>query len=311
VTSIGAAAVAESYGIPLLAPTATDPELPGIGPHVLTLSPDPDRLARPLASLTVGVLGKTRFGVLLARDGVSQEYERAFREAVEALGGEVVVSLAYDPDERDFRRLIERFDEQNVDAVYIPGSVGNLEALAVQLDFYEFGRMILGNGGWTDARILDPGNLALEGAIFSVESADHPDSEFRLRLRRSVWEAAREEVSRFHIRGYQAMASLLAAMDAGARGSEAIVESLRLRDYWPVPAEPDRLHLLTFRDGALGPASWAVGFDLVPKVPPEEPEEEEELEAEGVPAAAADGMAAEPLAPDEEPAVPADGGPRD
>ena len=278
VTSVGAGAVAESYGVPLLAVTATDPEIPRIGRHVLTLAPDPDRLSRPLANFTVNVMGKTRFGVLLARDGISQEYERAFREAVESYGGEVVVSITYDPDERDFRRLIERFDEENVDAVYVPGAVGNLEALAMQLDFYEFGRMILGNGGWTDPRLLDPSNLALEGAIFSVQSADYPDSAFRLHLRKRVWEASREEVSRFHLHGYHAVAALLLAIDEGARDSEEILESLRLRDFWPVLPEPERLHLLTFRDGTLGPASWAVGFDLVPKLPPEEPEEEEEGE---------------------------------
>lgn len=308
VTSLGAGAVAQSYGVPLVAPTATDPELPEIGPYVLTLAADPARLTRPLANLTVNALGKTRFGVLLARDGVSPDYERAFREAVEVLGGEIVVSLTFDPGERDFRRLIERLDEENVDAVYVPGTVGNLEALAVQLDFYEFGRMILGNGGWTDPRLLDPGNLALEGAIFAVESADHPDSDFRLRLRERVWAASREEVSRFHIRGYHAMDALLLAIDEGARGGEEIAESLRLRESWPVLPEPERFHLITFRDGVLGPASWAVGFDLIPKLPPEEPEDEDaELDSGDV--APGDPDPASESA--EGPLVPTDGDPRD
>ena len=277
VTSVGAGAVAEGFGVPLIAPTATDHELERVGRHVLTLQPSPKELTEPLAKFSVSVLGNVRHGVLLARDGVSEEYEREFRAAVEAYGGEVVVSVTFDPGERDFRRLIERFDAAEVDAVYVPGRAADLEALAPQLEFYEFGRRILGNGGWTSPRVMDSGNLALEGSIFAVQSADHPGSEFRLRLRDAVWRRSGVETSPFHIQGYLSMSALLSALDQGARESEELVEMLRRRDSWPERPEAERIQILTFRDGVLGPASWAVGFDLTSRFRvPEEPEDEED-----------------------------------
>jgi ABC-type branched-subunit amino acid transport system substrate-binding protein len=279
VTSIAAGGVAQAQGVPLLAPLATDPGIGEIGPYVLPFEPDPRELAGPLARFAIEILGERRFGVLMPRDGQSSAFEQAFREAVAAAGGEVVLSIAFDPEESDFRRLLDRLDEANVDAVYVPGGPTSLERLAPQLDFYDFSRRILGHGGWTNLRLLDPGNLALEGALFAVPAADDPDSEFRRRLRESVWRESREEVTRFHLGGYRAMASLLLAMDEGARGGEEIVETLRRRSEWPVRPEGEAVRVLTFRDGVLGPASWSVGFDLVPKLPPEPPEEEEDPEA--------------------------------
>jgi branched-chain amino acid transport system substrate-binding protein len=270
VTSIAAGAVAQSYGVPMLAPTATDPGLGTIGPYVVTLDPSPASLARPLAEFCVRELGARRFGVLLPTDGVSESYEREFRAAATAAGAEVVVSIAFQPGETDFRKLLERIDREGVDAVYIPGSPADLEPLASQLDFYEFGRRIVGNGAWTSPKVLDPGNPALEGAILAVEAAQNPDSDVQLRLKERVQALGGQDFSRFHLEGYRAMSALLGAIDRGARGGEEIVETLRLRRYWPLPPAAERVDLLAYRDGVLGPAAWATGFRLVPKAAPEE-----------------------------------------
>jgi branched-chain amino acid transport system substrate-binding protein len=269
VTSIAAGAVAQSYGVPMIAPLATDPELATVGPYVITLDPSPADLVRPLAQFCVDVLGERRFGVLLPSDGVTEAYEREFRAAVAELGGEVVVSVAFEPGATDFRKLLERIDRERVDALYVPGSVADLEPLASQLDFYEFDRRILGHGAWTQPRLLDPGNLALEGAVFAVEASEHPDSEFMMRLRRLLRVRTSDEPNRFHVQGYRAMTTLLEAIDRGASTGEEIAEMLRLRRHWPRPPAGDRVHVITYRDGVLGPASWATGFDLVPKTPPE------------------------------------------
>jgi branched-chain amino acid transport system substrate-binding protein len=269
VTSASAGAVAQAYGVPILAPTATDPELAKIGPMVLTFDPAPAKLVTPLADFAINSLGARRFGVLSANDGTNAEFEREFGTIVRSMGGEVVESIAYEPDEKDFRRLIERLDDAAVDAVYIPGSPANVEALATQLDFYDFRRRILGNGGWTHPRVLDAGSLALEGAILAVEAADYGESDFMRHLSQTVWSQSGQEVSRFHVRGYQVMRALLSALDQGARLGEEIAETIRLRRYWADGSLGERIYLLTYRDGTLGPATWATGFDLTPIQPPD------------------------------------------
>jgi branched-chain amino acid transport system substrate-binding protein len=276
VTSIGAGTVAQSFGVPLVAPTATDPGVSEIGRFVLTLDRSPRELAEPLAEFSVNSLLNSRHGVLVPQDRFAEDLEREFRRAVEERGGEVVVTVSYAPGRTDFRRLLERIDDAGVDAVYMPGATADLEKLAPQLEFYEFRRRILGHGGWMSPRVLDAGNLALEGGIFAVPRAEHPDSDFTRHLRREVWHRTGEELGRFHVEGYRAMSVLLAAVDLGARSEEEIVETLRQREHWRDLPPGERVDVVTFRDGALGPAAWAVGFDLTPLVRPEDREEEEE-----------------------------------
>lgn len=279
--ALAAGAVAEAHRVPLIAPTATDPALREVGRFVLSLDASPRELVDPLASFAVNDLGGQRFGALVPSDGFSELYEREFRAAIEAYGGQMILSLAYDPTERDFRRLLDRFVDAEVDGLYIPGGESVLGSLASQLDFYDFDRRVLGHGGWTSPRILDAGNLALEGGLFSVSEAEYPDSPFMSRLRADVWNASRQEASRFHVRGWQAMEAVLAALDSGAREGEALVEVLSRREHWVGRPSSEEVHLLTYRDGVLGDAAWAVGFDLVPKTPPE-PEEEEPEEEDAV-----------------------------
>jgi branched-chain amino acid transport system substrate-binding protein len=265
VTSIGAGSVAQSFGVPLIAPIATDAGLSKIGPFVQTLAPSARDLVSPLAEFSVQTLGNLRHGILVARDGFSEELETEFRAAIEHLGGKVAVSIAFDPGETDFRRHLEHLIKEDVDAVYVPAGPSDLENLAPQLEFYEFDRTILGNGGWTSSRVLETDNRALEGAIFSVEAADDPSSEFWSRLREGLTSKKGEEISRFHVRGYQAMAALLGAIDQGARDGEEIVELLKRRQHWTERLPGEKISILTFRDGVLGPASWATKFDLPPR----------------------------------------------
>jgi hypothetical protein len=68
------------------------------------------------------------------------------------------------------------------------------------------------------------------------------------------------------------MAVVLAAVDLGARDAEEIVEVLRRREHWRERPEAERIDIVTFRDGALGPAAWATGFDLTPPIHPDDRE---------------------------------------
>lgn len=272
VPSIGAGAVAQSYGIPLITPTATDPRLKEIGSCILDLAPQPGELARPLGKFSTEVLGHRRHAVLVDSDPFSAALEAEFRSAVEAAGGEVTISLAFESGQPDFRRLLDHILEAQVDAVYIVAGPSDLKMLAPQLEFYEFDRQVLGNGGWTNLDVLDPGNLALEGAIFAVRKAEDPESRFSQHLRHEVWSRTRGEVSRFHVHGYLAMVNFLAALERGARDPAEILEVIRHREHWDERPEGEQVELLAFRDGVLGPASWAVGFDV--KGFPSTPEEE-------------------------------------
>jgi ABC-type branched-subunit amino acid transport system substrate-binding protein len=209
----------------------------------------------------------TRFGALVPREPAAEEREREFRAALERRGAELVLSVAYDPGERDFRKLLELLAESGCEAVYAPGEATDLEALLPQLEFYEFPARIVGHGGWTSPRVFGAGTRSLEGAILAVETADDPDSDFARHLKSAVEEIEEAEPTRFHAQGYRSMAAVLFAIDLGASSPEALGEALRLRAAWSDRPEGERIRLLTVRDGALAPADP----DNLRPAPPETP----------------------------------------
>jgi len=271
VPALGAGAVADAFGIPLVAPTATDPAVRSVGRHVLPLDPPARELVEPLVQVAWDVLDARRFAVLVAREPVSEERERDFRAAVERRGGEVVLSVAYDPGERDFRKLLEVLEEAVPDAVYVPGDVADLEALVPQLEFYEFAPRLLGHAGWTSARVFRPGTEVLEGTILSLPAADDPTSSFAQYLREEVERVESQEPTRFHSQGYRALGAVLFAIDRGATTPEALGESLRLRGTWIERPPEEDVHLLTVRGGALVEANDETLPDPEPPPPEEAP----------------------------------------
>ena len=249
--ALASGALADAFGIPLVAPTATDPAIRQVGRHVLTLDPPPAELTDPLAEIAIEMLGARRFGALVPRDPTAEAREAAFRAAVESRGGEFAFSVAYDPGERDFRKLLELLEQANLDAVYVPADAPDLEALVPQLEFYEFAPRLLGNGGWTSSRVFHPGTRSLEGTVLAVQVADDPGSEFAQHMKQGLELSEQMEPTRFHLAGYRAMSSVLFAFDHGATDPEALGEMLRLRPLWPERPAGEEVHLLTIRDGAL------------------------------------------------------------
>ncbi len=255
VPALGAAALADAFRVPLVAPMATDPAVRTAGRHVLPLDPPARDLIEPLAATAVDVLGARRFGALVPRDPAAEERERAFREAVESRRAEFVLSVAYDPGERDFRKLLELLEEAALDAVYVPGEAPDLEALVPQLEFYGFAPRLLGHGGWTAPKVLRPGTGNLDGTLLSVQAVDDPASDFARHLRSEVERVDGAEPTRFHVQGYRSMASVLWALDRGASDPEALGEMLRLRPFWPERPPGEDVRLLVLQDGALVPAT--------------------------------------------------------
>jgi branched-chain amino acid transport system substrate-binding protein len=250
VPALGAGAIAECFGVPLVAPTATDPQVDQVGTHVVALRPSARALTEPLAAAIVDDLGLTRVGALVPREAAAEEREREFRAALERHGGQIVLSVSYEPAERDFRKLLEKLEDAGVQAVYAPG----LEALVPQLEFYDFRPRLLGHAGWASARVREPGRKIVEGALLTVQAVDDPGSLAASSLRQAVAERESAEPMRFHVEGYRAMATVLFAIDRGASRPESLTEALLNRSGWAERPEVEQVRLLTIRGGALAPA---------------------------------------------------------
>lgn len=158
---IGAAPVVRAANVPLLS-FSNDRQVAGQGVYILGFSPEQD--ARRIVSYSAQN-NKKRFAALLPDDGYGQVVGAAFREAVAASGGAVVLSEIYPAGANAMigpsRRIVEAIKASDaagtpIDAVFVPGGQDVLPQLGPLLTYAGFDASkvkLLGSGAWEFANI--------------------------------------------------------------------------------------------------------------------------------------------------------------
>ncbi len=251
VPTIACAAVAEAQRVALVTPAIAESRLGEIGSAVHVLVSSPRETARVLAEAAVAELGLRRIAVLTPGDSISGARAEALAAEARARGGTVVATIPYTSGAKEFRAPLAAVRKSDSDAVYILGEAADLEVLAGQLDGASLGRRILGNGEWGDAKLRRFASRSLEGAVFALEAGEASESAFSLALAEKVRARSGEELSRFHVFGFEAMDEVIAAIDRGARDADEILEMLRSRAAWDEPPAGRTLAAWTVHDGSL------------------------------------------------------------
>ena len=110
-SAIGAAAVADVKGVPLVAPTVTEDKFTAIGPYIFQLNVRPRIQGKRIAEYAITHLGSERFATLAGIDRYGEQVVQGFVSEVERLGGTVLIQEWYAPGTFDFRGQFERIRE--------------------------------------------------------------------------------------------------------------------------------------------------------------------------------------------------------
>ena len=110
-SAIGAAAVADVKGVPLVAPTVTEDRFTAIGPYIFQLNVRPRIQGKRIAEYAVERLGLKRFATLAGLDRYGEQMVQGFASEVVRLGGTVLIQEWYAPGTFDFRGQFERIRE--------------------------------------------------------------------------------------------------------------------------------------------------------------------------------------------------------
>ena len=112
------AGIANSFGVPMITPTATADGLAGIGEYIFQANPDLSVRARAMAQVAFERRNARRFAILAPSDTTGKSMAYAFEQEVMLLGGEMVDVQWYRPGETDLRvqlgamrrKALERLD---------------------------------------------------------------------------------------------------------------------------------------------------------------------------------------------------------
>ncbi len=261
---VEASAIAESYGLPLITPTATAEWIDQLGEYVFRNAMTSGSQARSIANFALREMNLHSFAVLYPDDHYGTELADIFAEEVSARGGEIFCRISYPRGsadygeqiraiiEADLQRDPERYAEllsntrehessrvlkgyyPGFDALYLPGYAEDVGLIAPQLAYYNaYPVQLLGSHQWESVELTRRGEQYVEGGIFTTgffAESPHTDiAEFVAAYRRLYGESP----TLFSAQAYDAVEMLLQVLVRGGRSRSEMQRGLLAMAHFP------------------------------------------------------------------------------
>jgi branched-chain amino acid transport system substrate-binding protein len=179
--TLAAAPIAQSYRVPMIAPSSTNTEVTKKGDYIFRVCFIDPYQGEAMATFARRTLGAKTAALLVdVRSDYSVGLAKAFRSHFEARGGRVVSELKYAEGDSDFSAQITALAANPPDVLCIPGYYTDAGLIARQARALRLPSVLLGADGWDSPKLAEIGGEAIEGAYFSNHySVDDPSPQAR------------------------------------------------------------------------------------------------------------------------------------
>ncbi len=165
--SIAGGQVAQRYGVPMITPSSTNPQVTEIGDMISRVCFIDPFQGYVCARFSRDYLKANRAATLFNRaqaysTGLNDNFKQAFKE----MGGEIVSDQAYGDGDADFSAQLTSIREQNPDVIFIPGYYTEVVNIARQARGLGITAPLLGGDGWDSEELKNAGD-ALDGCFYS------------------------------------------------------------------------------------------------------------------------------------------------
>jgi len=161
--------VANRKHVPMITPSATNPDVTKVGPFVFRVCFTDDVQAQATAAFLVDKLGKKRVAVLYATDDLySSGLAEGLRQELKKRGGEVVAEKGFLKKETNFTTYLTELKDAKPDIIYAPIYYNQMTLIARQGKAAGIkGDMFAGGDGWDADELVNDAGDELEGAYFT------------------------------------------------------------------------------------------------------------------------------------------------
>ncbi len=179
--SLAAAPICQQYGVPMITPSSTNPEVTQKGDMIFRVCFIDPFQGLACAKFAAEELKAKKVAVLFDQAsaysvGLKDEFAKAFRAA----GGEVVSEQAYNKGLNDFNPQLTRIRESSPDVIFIPGYYTDVANVALQARKLGMTMPLLGGDGWDSEDLAKNAGAAIEGSFYSNHYAsDQPTAEIQ------------------------------------------------------------------------------------------------------------------------------------
>lgn len=162
------APIAQSRGVPLVTPGATNPKITGIGDHIFRVCFIDDYQGAFMAELAVTKLAAKRLAILTdVKSDYSVGLSDWFAKKAESLGAKIVSRQSYTAGDLDFRSQLTALRSKKLDAIFLPGYYTEVGLIIRQAKELGIKARLLGGDGWDSPRLTEIAADAAEGSLFS------------------------------------------------------------------------------------------------------------------------------------------------
>jgi branched-chain amino acid transport system substrate-binding protein len=176
--TMAGAPVAQQYGVPMITPSSTNPDVTKIGDFISRVCYIDPFQGQAAAKFAVNDLKVKTAAVLFDQSaaysvGLKDEFNKAFI----ALGGKITTEQAYTEGAADFNAQLTKMREGNPEIIFIPGYYSDIANIAIQARKLGMKQPLLGGDGWDSEELGANAKEAIEGSFYTNHYAPDQKSE--------------------------------------------------------------------------------------------------------------------------------------
>ncbi len=177
--TLAAAPVAQQFGVPMITPSSTNPEVTQKGDMIFRVCFIDPFQGLACAKFVHNDLKFTKVALLVDQAspysvGLKQEFVKGFT----GMGGKIVSEQTYNEGDSDFNAQLARIRESAPEAIFIPGYYTEVSNIAIQARKLGMNLPLVGGDGWDSEDLAKNAGKAIEGCFYSNHYApDQPTKE--------------------------------------------------------------------------------------------------------------------------------------
>jgi len=166
--TIAAAAKYQAAGLPMISPSATNPDITSLGSYIWRICMTDAVQGAGLAKYSVSTLGKKNIAVIYDNSDYGRGLADAYVKGVQAAGAKIVAQQQYATGDTDFSSQLTKIKAANPDLLFMSGYYPEGAKIAQQARQLGMTVQMLGSDGYASDQLPKLGGAAVEGMLVST-----------------------------------------------------------------------------------------------------------------------------------------------
>lgn len=166
--TIAAGAKYESAGLPMISPSATNPDITTLGAYIWRVCMTDAVQGEGLATYSVSTLGSKKIAIMYDNSDYGRGLADAYEAAVQTAQGTVVGKEQYATGDTDFKAQLTKLKGAGPDLLFLSGYYPEGSKIAQQARELGMDVQMLGSDGYASDELPKLGGAAVEGMLLST-----------------------------------------------------------------------------------------------------------------------------------------------